>query len=446
MPTRGVTYDVACRVPAPLRALASLIARRVRPADVPVHLRLPLTDLALRRRLAPMLWWTLKQTGGDPVDWPGGAALAASAHRAAAIYALMAESQCRITAALDAARIPAVWIKGAALAPTVYPEPSLRPMLDLDLLVPIQQRHPALKAIENLGYAYCHNGYFRNKNVDTRFLQRIASHHDNLVGGRASPVMIELHFRLLSHGNDVLLPVDRLAWFRDQTEPFALDGCASCMGLAPEAHLLYLAAHNVLQHRETHLLGDLDLYWLLDRRTIDWPKAIRQAVCLGWTAPVARALERAVALFGCAVPETVFVELRDRRPAHEDPRLIQNRRPPGAACETAWRILSQLTWLEKLRYLGHSLTPCARYMRWRYDVPPARPIWPLYLYRWFDQGRQLAQAVARATTQRQSIHDADAHSEAPRLTRSVLECGSPLPLSKSCHHRAPNTERTFSTD
>jgi hypothetical protein len=57
-----------------------------------------------------------------------------------------------IIAAFDRADIPALVLKGAALANLAYPHPSLRPMSDLDLLVPESQVRRAQDRLATLGF------------------------------------------------------------------------------------------------------------------------------------------------------------------------------------------------------------------------------------------------------------------------------------------------------
>ncbi|MER3458636.1 MAG: hypothetical protein C4309_08450, partial [Chloroflexota bacterium] len=54
--------------------------------------------------------------------------------------------------ALEAASIPAIVLKGPALALTIYPDPALRVIGDLDLLVRREQVEQAMAALHSLGY------------------------------------------------------------------------------------------------------------------------------------------------------------------------------------------------------------------------------------------------------------------------------------------------------
>lgn len=59
----------------------------------------------------------------------------------------------RIDAALAGARVTALVVKGAALAQTVYPEPWMRPMSDVDLLVADAHLERAITALAGAGFA-----------------------------------------------------------------------------------------------------------------------------------------------------------------------------------------------------------------------------------------------------------------------------------------------------
>lgn len=57
-----------------------------------------------------------------------------------------------ILTAFQATAIEVLLLKGAALAYLVYPQPALRPMRDLDLLVPVRDAHRAQASLLNLGF------------------------------------------------------------------------------------------------------------------------------------------------------------------------------------------------------------------------------------------------------------------------------------------------------
>ncbi len=128
-----------------------------------------------------------------------------------------------------------LWIKGIALANTLYSQPFLRPMGDLDVLVPYDQRESTLQVVERLGYHFYEtNGQLMSSK---EALALNLTHHYHLIGGINDSVVLELHFRLPSADNE-LLPLDKLAWFWTQTTP--LQTSQQFTIPQTEAHLLYL--------------------------------------------------------------------------------------------------------------------------------------------------------------------------------------------------------------
>jgi len=77
-------------------------------------------------------------------------------YAAAARSALLSREMDRLLAALHEADIPAILLKGAILAENLYPNPALRPMSDLDILVPHDRVLDAREVLERLGYRALH--------------------------------------------------------------------------------------------------------------------------------------------------------------------------------------------------------------------------------------------------------------------------------------------------
>ena len=100
--------------------------------------------MAGREGLGPMLYWSLKRAGINATDEATFEPLAASGRQAGIHYALLNNYRAQIDAALRESGIPTLWLKGIALAHTVYPQPWTRPMVDLDLLVPYKLKEAAL--------------------------------------------------------------------------------------------------------------------------------------------------------------------------------------------------------------------------------------------------------------------------------------------------------------
>ena len=70
-----------------------------------------------------------------------------------ATHLLQRQGADRAALALEAAGVPFVFFKGLHLQEVLYEPPSLRPMGDIDVLVPIERRSEALRALASSGFA-----------------------------------------------------------------------------------------------------------------------------------------------------------------------------------------------------------------------------------------------------------------------------------------------------
>jgi len=272
--------------------------------------------LAIEHGLGPMLWWVIAESGIDLGNDSVWTPLTQSAQTATVHSLVIDNARRQLHDALARAGIPALWLKGAALAYTVYPQPTLRPMIDLDVLVPFEQRLSALAAVESIGF---HPWGAFSFDAAPGLLHHFAYHY-SLRGGANDVVAVELHFHLLDRIRaKPLLPREQMRWFWAQSR-FVTDDNLPFLVLRPEAHLLYLCAHAILQHGEAdlRLLRYFDLHQLITHGevepSLDWHLVVDRAVDLGWTYAVARALSLTADLFNTSVPSWVFRQLRERLP------------------------------------------------------------------------------------------------------------------------------------
>lgn len=111
----------------------------------------PVMRMATEHRLAPLLYWHLREYG---IDVPSDVrrALAAAYARQKTIAAAQAATLAELGATLERAGIAIVVLKGGALAQLIYAEPGLRPMEDLDLLVAPHHGEAARKVLRDCGF------------------------------------------------------------------------------------------------------------------------------------------------------------------------------------------------------------------------------------------------------------------------------------------------------
>jgi hypothetical protein len=107
---------------------------------------------AERHGLGPLVYAHL-QAAGAPVPAPVRRQLQGLAARHRHANRVRARVLRTILDAFEVDGIPSLVLKGGALAHTVYPDPGLRPMSDLDLLVPSRALGRAQRVLAALGFA-----------------------------------------------------------------------------------------------------------------------------------------------------------------------------------------------------------------------------------------------------------------------------------------------------
>ena len=363
--------------------LALLVAGRADPREVSERDAAVLVPLALGHGLGPVLLAAVRDAAIVPAGSPW-APLVGYAREAARRYLLARVEQGRIEGVLAPLGIEWVWLKGYALAHSVYPSPALRPMKDLDLLVPAERCEEAERAVLALGYAPATDAppMFPGAGREAHHLPTLRT---------PSGLLVEMHTGL--HPSGLLRVSEHLQWFRAQvTETDA--GGARVRHFRPEAQLLHLAAHAILQHGEAerYLQRFYDCHLVVARTPrLDWDVVLGQAAALDWTYALHRALARAREHFATPVPEHVLRALREPRTgATRAASLAVALARPGAdePLERA-RVIGSAQPLPVRLYVAlRTLVPSRAYMRWRY----AARGWALgaaYARRWLGAARKL---------------------------------------------------------
>ena len=336
-----------------------------------------LARLAISQGLGPLLLQRLQGPAhGVPAAFSQDALtlLIAERNQVAVHYMLAAHVQRKITRVFGGAQLPCIWLKGIALAQTVYAAPELRPMVDVDVLVPYDRREEALALAQSAGF-----------DLETPLLfdgREGLKHHFYLESKAHSPVRLEVHYRLLGT-MDRVLTVEDQGWFWHNV--YVVQNSDGEMAtLRPEAHLLYLCAHAMLQHGEydLRLLRLYDLDRLVTMNTdFDWDFMIGGAVRMRWTYAVERALRLTEEYFGTPLPPQVLVELAARRPTEERVEFVRRRQSQRTTTEAVVHNLIAMSWSDRIRSGLRIVAPPPQYMRWRYDVASDRDLPEAYLRR-----------------------------------------------------------------
>lgn len=253
-------------------------------------------DLARQHGVSSLLYW---QAGRDiPAELRDG--LQRDFYVAAA-RAMVAERRlASVLKALEATSVPALVLKGAAIA-AWYPDPALRPYGDLDVLVPRTQLDEAVEALEGLGY---HCTYSRAWSLEYGYDVPMAS-DDGLS-------VVELHWRLDYPEGVGRLPLKDL-WERAVPCTLGEQAGLQVAGLQLEAvdMVLHLCAHATIKHRARLGLRPLcDLAQITQEwESAEWKTLARRASFYGLARPVYLMLTLAIQVLGLPAPVEVMSAL-----------------------------------------------------------------------------------------------------------------------------------------
>jgi hypothetical protein len=175
----------------------------------------------------------------------------------------MLDAAAELIAALRARDVDVLPFKGALLAPLYYPDPQLRPLADLDLLVRESDLRVVIAVTEQLGY---------------RYYSRSAEDFVYLRGARKANVWspdnvhpVELHFRIREEYAGLAYDLTDVLW-SSATRGAYWNGADALIATAP------IALHHVCAHMTSDLLiqrgklmeiGDVQVM-AARMRTADW--------------------------------------------------------------------------------------------------------------------------------------------------------------------------------
>ena len=221
-----------------------------------------------QQRLAPWVGYQLEQAGflaGLPVTWRQRLERAMAQAKRRTVrqrLALLHTLRC-----LQGHGIEAVALKGAQLAWQHYPQPWLRPMRDLDLLLPEEQIGPAFALLETEGFKVQGTTVRR---PDDPLMWRV----NDFSLWHPSGEFIELHRTLWFRPGDILCGDFSLdAHFWRQEKPYRLlPDQAGIVYLQPSYLTLHYLVHHVLrQDMNMGPLGLVDLQLLRASGHLDGP-------------------------------------------------------------------------------------------------------------------------------------------------------------------------------
>jgi hypothetical protein len=212
----------------------------------------------------------------------------------------------RVVSALGARGIDVMLLKGAALVPDYYADPGLRPMSDLDLLVPEGDVAGAVAVLRDLGYRYPPDS------GSEAYLQRVRAGNYQwtaMVSGDGM-VAVEIHHHLGVRNGLLDLRLDRY-WAGARP---VRRGSAECLAPAPEHLLLHVGLHFLHHHEHCsnsalRQLADVALIIESVGSAFDWDIVIDEARVSGVDQALLVVLLVAGNLLGVTVPPEAMAAL-----------------------------------------------------------------------------------------------------------------------------------------
>ncbi len=228
---------------------------------------------------------------------------------------LRAHVLAQIARALQAIATPALLVKGAALALTVYPQPASRPMQDIDLLVRRADRDRVLAALTAAG-GVVHADPDRPLTSD--FLGETAV----MIHAGSTPFLVEIHTSL---DNLVPRPIDEAGLF---ARAVPAPGLPALLVPSVVDHALLIALH-AAGHELRHCIAMLDLE-LIFRAGVDLDVLVRRAEQWRLTTVMYAVLSALLAL-GAASITPAHVAAFDPGPIRR--LLVERVHHPAAALD-----------------------------------------------------------------------------------------------------------------
>jgi len=222
--------------------------------------------------VAPFLWYTLYPALDCPQLPPGIQETLRTNYHIAAVHFMRREHELKeVLQTLASAGVPVVLLKGTAMAYSVYPNPVLRTMNDVDLWIPHAQLVPAREALHAIGY----NTVRSKEDYRPQALKDALNGETPMMRDRPGAGLVELHWNVypgewLRHTTCI---DEAKIWARS----VPIEG-RNMRRLAAEDLVLHASMHLAVNHQMNGVMRTM-LDIALTRRTweIDWEALVHRA-------------------------------------------------------------------------------------------------------------------------------------------------------------------------
>jgi hypothetical protein len=279
-----------------------------------------------------------------------------------------------INQCLSKVGISMMLLKGAALLNSVYQNPALRPMLDIDILVRHEQVYTAVEQLVALGY--------QPLKLDTRSGDSLFHESEIQLKKPAQPsILLELHWNLIdSVFHQTMMKLD---WFWQSAQRVSTTQLHAYIA-GPEGQLLHLCAHLFMHHTGTGYMWRHDIAEVLTtyRHSLNWDLVASKAIEWHLVIPLQRALPLIVRDWHVDIAPDAINQINALPVSRSEQRAFDyvQSAHTSVANHFVADFVSMPDWQSRLRYTFNNLLPSWQYMQQRYKV--RNPLHTLLYYPW----------------------------------------------------------------
>ncbi len=284
------------------------------------------------KRLLPLLYVNLKSLG---IDHPLMQKFKGVYRRAWYDNHLLLRSVSSFLRSLHEERIETVLLKGAALTQLYYKDLGLRPMIDVDLLVPVSSAARALRLAIALSYKPTLDRPVAIDRLAESEIFKASVHSENLVdtNGRG----LDLHWHVLFESLDE--DADKEFW--DAAIPLTFQGVPTAVFNSAD-QLLHVCSHGIVWNSVPTIRWVADAMMILRcAPDMDWDRVLRQAKTHGLALDMKDSLGYLVSTVDAPVPGEVLRTLGETRVSTVDSmwyRLKTERPMEGTVERFLWLV------------------------------------------------------------------------------------------------------------
>lgn len=341
-------------------------------------------------RLIPMLYHNLRTLGVDDPDLGRYQGLS---RRSWYMNQLLFRGAADVLAKFQKAGIRTLVMKGVPLAHVYYPEKGLRPMSDIDVLVPHDQAERAIALLDSAGWKP-DEPTLRTLRWQPVYFPR-GWNFSNAAGEK-----LDLHWRALATSLDP--NADQPFW--DGAEPFVLGGVET-LTLNATDHLIQACVHGLPANNVAPMRWVVDAMMLLRHGAVDWDRLLENVRKHRVSVMMGHAFDYLRSNFNAPVPDSFRHNLAQSAPEPWERAEFSVIIRTG---HIARRVHGFQSNFRRMRCTTPFLAECSplvaylTYLRLRWGLGRVREI-PAYVSRWIGlkvtdrlQRRKLRARVAAA--------------------------------------------------